>query len=72
MLYRVRLDLSFPSESPATDIIEEALRRLPVSVTIAPGTPLEERGYVMMELCGHDQTPPIPCVTLSQEQSPLP
>ena len=62
MLKRFRADIIYSDFDPLNDLVEEARRRIEASVVINEGQPNEERGYFSVEDCGHNDTPPIPCV----------
>lgn len=62
MLKRFRADIAFESSDPLNDLVEEARRRIGGGVVINEGGENEERGYFSVEDCGHNDTPPTPCV----------
>ena len=66
MLYRVHVLLAFTSQHPALDIINKALPHLPAAVTINPGQPNEEKGYIITEQCFHDDDPTKPCIVIEE------
>jgi len=66
MIYRIRLDLAFTNEADRHDILDKALDKLGDAVTIQPGQLAEERGYIILEDCYHDETPPQPCVVTEE------
>lgn len=69
MLYRIRLDLAFPDEADRHDIFDKALDALEKAVTIQPGQPEEEPGFITLEDCYHDETPPQPCVVTEEHHT---
>lgn len=64
MIYRARIDLAFTEEKEARKAIEKALDVFPLSIPINPGTINEERGFITIEKCYHDEDPSKPCETL--------
>lgn len=64
MLKRFRADIVYNDVDPLNDLVEEARRRIvdPAAVIINEGMPNEERGYFVVEDCGHDEIPPTGCV----------
>jgi len=70
MFYRIRIDLSFPDEPPPGRIKELAATLLRQAVTINPGQPNQERGFILIERCYHDETPPRPCDLLTMLETP--
>lgn len=65
MFYRIRIDLAFTDYDPLNDLIEEAMRRIADAVTINPGTHFEEKGYMIVEQCFHDEHPSKDCQVLA-------
>lgn len=67
MKYRLRLDLIYP-EGATQQHLEQARDLLaPIfqnSIVINEGQENEERGYVLLERCFHDEEPPQPCETI--------
>ena len=70
MLYRIRLDLAFDDEDPVRDIIDKAQDNLADAVTINPGQDNEEKGFIIIEHCFHDENPPQPCQVIIHYQTP--
>ncbi|MBA7668784.1 hypothetical protein ES703_76900 [subsurface metagenome] len=70
MLYRVKIDLSFQDWDAVNDIVDKATDHLGEAVTINPGQPNEERGFIRTEECHHDESPSIPCTALQELLSP--
>ena len=62
MLKRLRADIIYSDFDPLNDLVEEARRRIGDSLVINEGLPNEERSFFSVEDCGHDDTPPTPCV----------
>lgn len=72
MFYRARVDLAFPNEKEANKAIEKAVDVLPFAVVINPATEHEERGYIVVEQCYHDEDPSKPCDKLLEHLVPYP
>lgn len=72
MIYRIRVDLAFEEEDPALDVYDKALDHIDKAVIINPGQLNEERGYIEVQRCYHNQTPNIPCERLAREDVPYP
>ena len=70
MFYRIHIDLAFRDIDPLNDLKEEALRKIPFAFTICPGTPNQERGFIKVEQCYHDEASPIPCVLIAAQFTP--
>lgn len=70
MLHRIRLDLAFDSDDPLNDIKEEVLRHFDEAHTINPGTPYDERGFIIIEECQHDEDPIQPCEVVYEKYTP--
>lgn len=64
MIYRITLDLSFPALAPADDIWDKAMDAVDQAVPINPGSDNEERGYLRLVECFHDEDPTRPCQEL--------
>lgn len=61
MIYRVRIDMNFDTELDARAIFTAAKNRK------AKHKPLSnEISYCKLEHCGHDESPPSPCVELEK------
>ena len=71
MFYRIRIDLAFPDEPPPGRIKELAATLLSRAITIKPGLPDQERGFVLMEKCYHDENPTRPCELITILETPL-
>jgi len=55
MIYRITIDLAFENEAPIKAIKNTALDHFPKAVTINPGGEQEERGYIKLLHCYHDE-----------------
>jgi len=69
MKYRIKMDLSFPDEATLTDLENARALIAPLfqaSVVVNEGEDFEERGFVELEKCFHDETPIKPCVILER------
>ena len=64
MLYRVRLDLPFENEGQARGLYNHARNTAPDAVLINEGLENEEVGFIDIEECHHDESPPLPCVLI--------
>lgn len=69
MLKRFRADIIYEDSDPLNDLVEEARRRIGSSIVINEGLPNEERSYFEVEDCGHNGTPPVPCVVTERWES---
>lgn len=70
MFYRTRIDLFFTDQTEALKAREKALAQLPNSFTINLGMENEERGYIVVEQCFHDEDPSRDCILIEKHQSP--
>lgn len=61
MIYRIRIDLAFTTKDPCDDILDKARDHLAQAIVINPDQPNEERGYITLERCYHDEAPSKPC-----------
>jgi len=61
MFYRIKIDLAYPEELNPKAILAHAKSLMPQAVLINPGQPNEERGYIILEECYHDEDPTKPC-----------
>ncbi len=66
MLKRFRADIAYDDSDPLNDLVEEARRRIGAAIVINEGQDNEERGYFEVEDCGHNETPPTPCVVIER------
>ena len=64
MNYRVRIDLSFPSESDARSLMDYARAASGKAISINEGRGSEEIAYCDLELCRHDEG--LPCTSLER------
>lgn len=64
MFYKVEIILNFRKEEDTEDLIDKALDVLENAVVINPGQPNEERGYIDLQQCFHDEDPIRSCVVL--------
>ncbi len=66
MFYRTRIDLAFPTHALALKAREKALALLSEAMTINPGAITEEKGFIIVEQCFHDEDPSIGCTVLEE------
>ena len=59
MKYRIRADLIFPEKSDAVAVGQGLKEQLSKVVNL-----LEEKSFIELEECHHDESPPQPCVIL--------
>jgi len=71
MFYRIRIDLTFTKEASINAISKTALDHLKSAVIINEGYPNEERGFIQLEQCYHDEHPSGPCLIIGMWQAPL-
>lgn len=64
MVYRLVVNMNFDYEHDADNIIDKALDSLEQAIIINPGQNNEERGYIELQQCFHDEDPTTPCVVL--------
>ena len=64
MKYRVRVDLSFDTESDARSLMDTAKVLLDKAVSINEGQAGEEISFCDMEICRHDEG--LPCTRLER------
>lgn len=72
MFYRSKIDLAFPEQKEALKAIEKAVDVLSFAITLNPGMPSEERGFIIVEKCYHDEDPTKPCEIIKSYQTPSP
>ncbi|MBA7715053.1 hypothetical protein ES703_124091 [subsurface metagenome] len=70
MFYRLRIDLAFTTIPSPDKARLYAKKLLSQAVVINPGEPNEERGYITLERCHHDELPSQPCEILFNHQVP--
>lgn len=68
MIYRIRIDLAFTDKDPCDDILDKALGVLNDALVINSGQPDEERGYIILEECHHDEHPAKRCEVIEEWQ----
>lgn len=61
MIYRIRIDLAFTDKDPCDDILDKARDHLAQAIVINPDQLDEERGFITLEKCYHDENPARPC-----------
>ena len=66
MKYRIRVDLSFDSETDATNLMNYAKSMASRAVSIKPEMPDREVSFCDFELCGHDEG--LPCQRIERIQ----
>ena len=64
MNYRVRIDLSFPSETDARSLMDYARMASDKAVSFNEGESSEEISFCDLELCCHDEG--LPCTRLER------
>jgi len=70
MFKRVRADLPFTQEDEAEDFYHDCELALAKATVINPGQPSEERGFIFLEECHHDEDPPKPCQVITAAEAP--
>lgn len=65
MFYRVRIDLAYPQDTNPKAIEAHTKPLMAQAVIINPGQPNEEKGYITLEKCYHDEDPAKPCEIIS-------
>lgn len=68
MFYRIKIDLAFTNDDSPFDILEKALDVIDQAIVINPDQDNEERGYVTLEKCYHDEDPTKPCEVIKKWQ----
>lgn len=64
MFYRVVVNLNFNREDIPERAYRDARWLLQNAIVVNPGQPNEERGYIELQQCFHDEDPTRPCVIL--------
>ena len=67
MIYRIKMNLAFPSTATLSDLQKVRGLLAPVfrnSVVINEGLANEERGFILLEECYHDES--APCIILER------
>lgn len=72
MNYRIMIDISFEKEASARAVLKTAKDHIKNSVIINPGTPNEERGYIRLQECYHDEDPWGACQLIEEHLTPRP
>ena len=70
MFYRIRVDLAYPEDINPKAILAFTKNLMPQAIIINPNQPNEERGYIVLEHCFHDDTPTQPCVVVENWHVP--
>lgn len=70
MLYRITLDMSFPTNEHWQAVKAVAEAQWQWCVPINEGQPDEEPAFICIQECRHDETPPQPCTLISYIQKP--
>lgn len=70
MLYRITIDLSFVKAASAHAVKKTTLDHFKNAVTINPGELNEEKGFIVVQNCYHDETPPSPCEIIEEHFTP--
>ena len=68
MFYRIRIDLAYPEDSNPKAILAHTKSLMPGAIVINPGQLNEERGYIILEACYHDEDPTKPCEVIESWQ----
>lgn len=68
MFYRIRVDLAYPSDTNPKSILAHTKSLMPGAIIINPSQPNEERGYIVLEHCFHDEQPNKDCVVVESWQ----
>lgn len=71
MFYRVRIDMAFPDTTNPGKMRDYGKKLLNQAVIINQGQINEERGFVMVEKCYHDEDPAKPCDVLGTWLVPI-
>lgn len=66
MFYRLVVNLNFSDQTDADDVYDKALDALELALIVNPGQDTEERGYLEIQQCFHDEEPTKPCVILKR------
>lgn len=66
------MNLAFEEEDEAEDFYHDGQIALPKAKVINPGQPNEERGYILLQKCFHDDQPPSPCETIHLQEPTAP
>jgi len=69
MLYRVRLNAFIEERRVAEEIYKILEEYFEHFRTVSRGEPSEERSFLTLERCFHDEVPPRPCEELESKAS---
>ncbi len=64
MKYRLRLDLTFPTSATVADLQQAKTLLAPFfqnAIVVNEGQDNEERGFIELQECHHDESPPVSC-----------
>jgi len=67
--WRVRADVILADERRARRLFEAVEEYMRWAETIRPGEPAEEKSWVGLEQCRHDEEPPGPCEEIERVES---
>jgi len=67
--YRVSASIYFNRREDADIIFEEVKRRKELFTAVRRGEPGEQRSFVMLERCYHDEEEPRPCEVIEKVES---
>jgi len=67
--YRVSASVYLDEEGEAIRIFEGLKRARDLFLTIRRGEPNEQRSFVALERCYHDEEPPRPCEVVERTES---
>jgi len=67
--YRVSASLFLDRRKDAVRVFEKLKREKELFLTIRKGEPVEQRSFVRLERCYHDEEVPRPCEVVEQVES---
>lgn len=70
MFYRIKIDLAYPADTNPKAILAHTKGLMPGALIINPGQDNEERGYIVLEHCFHDEQPNKPCIVVENWHVP--
>lgn len=70
MFYRIRVDLAYPVDINPKAILAFTKDLMANAIIINPSQLNEERGYITLEQCYHDEDPTKPCDIIENWQVP--
>lgn len=70
MFYRITIDLCFEHFDLMEDIRDKTLDRISDAIILNPHQLNEERGFMKIEECRHDQAPNEPCTLIQLVEVP--